>query len=161
MVKVAILIALLCLELVSARGFGDDGRRGGDRHGGRGGGFYRGGGFHGGNGHNLPFRLCSNVTWAQTYVTGVQGLLTQLGTNDTFRDWSQRRAQEFAYFQSATNYDLLATNCAGYFTGLDAARALDRAAQYQREQYIQLANRLFDDIFPNNFGRFRGGYRWK
>ncbi|CAF5050149.1 unnamed protein product, partial [Rotaria sp. Silwood1] len=47
MVKVAILIALLCLELVSARGFGDDGRRGGDRHGGRGGGFYRGGGFHG------------------------------------------------------------------------------------------------------------------
>ncbi|CAF4628656.1 unnamed protein product, partial [Rotaria sp. Silwood2] len=91
-------------------------------------------------------------TLAQPFLAAIQAVIAQLVNNGSFADWLQERAQEVAYFQSTTNSDLLASNCTGFFTGLDGARALDRTAKSQRMQYTMTANNLFEGTVFNLLG---------
>ncbi|CAF4060253.1 unnamed protein product [Rotaria sp. Silwood1] len=90
MVKLIILIALVCLGLISARGFDNRGRLGG---------YNRYDGSSEENGNILLSRLCANATWPPAYVAQVQALITALINNGTFRDWFQEHTQEVAYFE--------------------------------------------------------------
>ncbi|CAF4691473.1 unnamed protein product, partial [Rotaria sp. Silwood2] len=133
----------------SARGVENHGGGGGDNHG------EHNGGFMHDNGYTVASIVCGNSTLAQPFLAAIQAVIAQLVNNGSFADWLQERAQEVAYFQSTTNNDLLALNCTGYFTGLDGARALDRAAKTQRMQYRMAANNLFEGIFFNLLGYLR------
>ncbi|CAF4720102.1 unnamed protein product [Rotaria sp. Silwood2] len=147
MVKIVIVVvALVCFGLVSARGVENDGRGGGDNHG------EHNGGFTHGNGYTVASIVCDNGTLAQPFLAAIQAVTAQLINNGSFADWLQERAQEVAYFQSTTNGDLLASNCTGFFTGLDGARALDRTAKSQRMQYTMTANNLFEGTVFNLLG---------
>ncbi|CAF2994087.1 unnamed protein product [Rotaria sp. Silwood2] len=155
MIKLTILVTFICLGLVSARSFGGHGGSGGDNHHERPGGNNHHGGSNGGNNKTIASTLCANTTLAALYVTQIQAIITQLINNGSFTDWLQQHAQEVAYFQNADNTALLSSNCTGYFSGLDAARALDMTAQNQREQYTKIGNGLFRDILHNLVGNVK------
>ncbi|CAF3090235.1 unnamed protein product [Rotaria sp. Silwood2] len=164
MMKLIIIVAFLCLGLVSTRGFRDHGRSGGNKYRerergyhfyGQRTGYYYHGGFNEDNRNTVSSILCTNTTLAQLYVTQVQAIITQFINNGSFTDWLQQHAQEMAYFQSDANTVLLSSNCTGYFRGVDVVRALDTTAQNQREQYTKIANGLFEDILLNLVGYFR------
>ncbi|CAF1052834.1 unnamed protein product [Rotaria sordida] len=146
MVKLIIFIALLCLGLISARGPGGFGRPGGFRP--SGGGNYHGGP-SGGNGNIPASTLCANDTLAPLYVSQNQALITELNNNGSFTDLAKNREKEWAYFQNATNNELLASNCTEYFAGLNAARALDMADKKQQEQYTKIGDGRFKNILRN------------
>ncbi|CAF0956794.1 unnamed protein product [Rotaria sordida] len=143
MVKLIIFIALLCLGLISARGPGGFRRPGG--FGPSGGGNYHGGP-SGDNGNALASTLCANDTLASLYVSQNQALITELNNNGSFTDLAQKRVKEWAYFQNATNNELLASNCTEYCAGLNAARADDMAAKNQRDQYTKIGEGRFKNI---------------
>ncbi|CAF1091562.1 unnamed protein product [Rotaria sp. Silwood1] len=141
MIKILIFVAILCLGLVSARGFG------GNRH----------DGSSEENNNNVPLsKLCDNITVAQTYVTQLQGNITALVNNGSFTTWLQQHVQEVAYIQNASNTDLLLSNCTAYFSGLLAARALDQTAQDQQKQYMTIADRLIGDVLRQFIRKGRG-----
>ncbi|CAF4102988.1 unnamed protein product [Rotaria sordida] len=166
MVKLIILIALVCLGLVSAGGNGrqrgdsrhdnsrhdnsrhDDSHRGGDNH-------Y--GGPIGGRdyGNTGESRFCANSTLVQSYVKQMQAVITQLNNNGSFTDFFEKRKEETSYLQNADNTALLTSNCTQYFKGLDSARTRDKVAQNLRDRYTEIANQLLGNILQNCQTRFR------
>ncbi|CAF3297640.1 unnamed protein product [Rotaria socialis] len=149
--KFVIVVVLVCLGLVSA------GRNGGppEKHGGGGGG--HSGERYGGSSGTLASKACANATVAQSLVTQMQALITQLTSNGSFTAALQQRAQELAYYNNAANTPLLTSNCTQYFAGVTAATALDKAAQMAQIQYTNVANNLIQGIFRSVGVYYKGG----
>ncbi|CAF1980645.1 unnamed protein product [Rotaria magnacalcarata] len=135
--KLIIVVALVYLGLVSTDG------RGGGHHGWN----------NGGSSGTPTSKACANATVAQSVVTQMQALITQLTNNGSFTAVLQQRAQELAYYNNAANTPLLTSNCTQYFAGVNAASVLDNAANLKQRQYTNIANNLIQGIF-----RSVGGY---
>jgi len=153
MAKLLICIAFLCVALVSANG---GGRRPGF------GDF--GGPSFGGPGRrpsgNWQTRLCANGTnntYPQSYLTQTQQAITNLQANGSFTRFLADHTNEFAYLQASGASASLAANCTGFFSGLNAAKALDKQALDQLNQYQSTASRLLSQIVQSLVGNSYGG----
>jgi hypothetical protein len=146
------------VALVSG-GYGGHGGQG--NHGGQGGqggdGDHSGEGGSGSNGNGFVTLLCANASLAQSFLTQIQQLINTLQSNGSFTQVLQARANEIAYIQNATDVALLSSNCTAYFIGLQNAKALDKLAGDQQEQYTWIAANLFSQIIQSLFGNNHGG----
>ncbi|CAF3142331.1 unnamed protein product [Rotaria sp. Silwood2] len=141
MTKLVLFIAFVCLGFISARGPPNERYHEGDSH----------RPHNDENNHGIS-KLCANNSLAQSFLTQMRALITQLSSNDSFAQVLQQRAHEIAYIQNNTDAQLLSSNCTQYFEGLDAAQDADLQAQRQQEQYERTVTYLFQEIIAALLG---------
>jgi hypothetical protein len=110
---------------------------------------------------NWETRLCANGTnntYPQSYLSQTQQAITNLQANGSFTRFLADHTNEFAYLQASGASASLTANCTGFFSGLNAAKALDKQAQDQLQQYQSIASRLLSQIVQSLVGRILGTF---
>ena len=79
-------------------------------------------------------------------------MITNLQANGSFAGVLSRQQNEVTYINSDANKAILASNCTQFFTGLDAARDLDRQAEQQQMELQRSARDSFFQIIKNLLG---------
>ena len=97
-------------------------------------------------------KICANASIADAFLNQTRQLITDLTANGTFTSVLTERQNEITYINSDDNKAILSSNCTQFFTGLDAARDLDRQAEKQQMELQRTARDLFVQIVRSLLG---------
>ncbi|UJR38044.1 hypothetical protein I4U23_030726 [Adineta vaga] len=97
-------------------------------------------------------KVCANASIAEAFLEQTRQLITDLQANGTYDKVLEKRQNEINYINNANNTGVLSSNCTQFFTGLNAARTLDRQAQEQEWSIQRTAGRLFFQIIQSLVG---------
>ena len=124
-------------------------------HGGRGGEGGRPGGEDGrpgGDRRDWTAVICANSTLAQNFLTQTRAVLAALQTNGSYTQFLADHSNAVSYLQNTANDATLSSNCTGYFSNLNAARAADRTVLDARRRLQENAVRLLGQVVQTLVG---------
>ncbi|CAF0975267.1 unnamed protein product [Adineta ricciae] len=147
MAKLIVAVALFCMVLAAVHGK-PPGKPGRDDKGPHGPGPRPSDHDH----NDWESKICANASIADAFLNQTRQLITDLTTNGTFTSVLTKQQNEITYINSDDNKAILSSNCTQFFTGLDAARDLDRQAEKQQMELQRTARDLFVQIVKSLLG---------